>query len=105
VELRNALAHLSGQALPATLVFDHPTPAAVAELLQSKLGPVTPARPPIDEELDRLEALFETIAGDDRERVAARLRALIAPKGDEDTRTRIEAASADEIFQLIDELG
>ena len=105
VELRNALAHLSGRSLPATLVFDHPTPAAVAELLRSSLAPAAPARPPIDAELDRLEALFGEIAGEDRDRAVTRLRELIAPKGDEDTRSRIESASADEIFQLIDELG
>jgi hypothetical protein len=49
--------------------------------------------------------LFGEIAGEDRDRAITRLRELIAPKGDEDTRSRIESASADEIFQLIDELG
>ena len=69
---------------------------------------MTPKRPPIDDELDRLEALFETIADDDRDRVATRLRALLAatqPPDGEVARARIESASADEIFQLIDELG
>ena len=39
VELRNALGRRLGVALPATLVFDYPTPAAIAEfLLEKALG-------------------------------------------------------------------
>ncbi|MET9080120.1 type I polyketide synthase, partial [Streptomyces sp. NPDC004232] len=37
VELRNVLAAVSGVALPSTVVFDHPTPQALAEFLYSEL--------------------------------------------------------------------
>ncbi|MEV5647450.1 type I polyketide synthase [Nocardia sp. NPDC052254] len=39
VEFRNRLAKVTGVRLPSTLVFDHPTPAAVAKLVQSRLEP------------------------------------------------------------------
>ncbi|MBN0049014.1 SDR family NAD(P)-dependent oxidoreductase [Streptomyces actuosus] len=43
VELRNALSGSLGRPLPATLVFDYPTPAALAEHLRGTLAPASGA--------------------------------------------------------------
>ncbi|MFJ8060994.1 type I polyketide synthase [Streptomyces sp. NPDC096142] len=45
VELRNTLGEATGMRLPATLVYDYPTPAALAEHLSAGLGPASAAVP------------------------------------------------------------
>ena len=43
LELRNALNQHTGLALPATLIFDHPTPTALAHHLTTQLSGATPS--------------------------------------------------------------
>ncbi|UYQ66234.1 type I polyketide synthase [Streptomyces peucetius] len=45
VELRNRLTQSTGVRLPATLVFDHPTPMAITRLLLSEIGGIAAAVP------------------------------------------------------------
>ncbi|MCE7549297.1 type I polyketide synthase, partial [Streptomyces thermodiastaticus] len=126
VQLRNQLGAATRLALPATVVFDHPTPAALTAYLLSQAAAEgdaggTAARPPLLAQLDRLEATVAELSPDepdlDRTLLGARLRTILqrldpagaeepAQQRSQDAASRIAAASADEIFDFIDtELG
>ncbi|MCV7195283.1 type I polyketide synthase, partial [Mycobacterium angelicum] len=47
LELRNALTQQSGLTLPSTLVFDHPTPAAIAEYVLTQISDTADASIPV----------------------------------------------------------
>ncbi|WP_304627186.1 beta-ketoacyl reductase [Pseudonocardia sp. EV170527-09] len=115
VELRNGLTAATGLALPSTLVFDFPTPLAVARHLVGELVGATGPVPALTAELDRLDAALASadpadLTGAD---VLTRLRRLLARHeardrgpGGAGVEDRIREASAEDVLAFIDnELG
>ncbi|MEV4300845.1 type I polyketide synthase [Microbispora rosea] len=113
VELRNGLTAATGLRLPATVIFDYPTPEDLAGHLREQLAPAAPTLPvlPALAELDRFEAALAADGLDPevRDEIAVRLRKLLAgwqPAEDDEVVDRLEEASDEEMFAFIDkELG
>ncbi|WP_428846936.1 type I polyketide synthase [Nocardia terpenica] len=111
VELRNYLRESTGLSLTATLVFDHPTPVALADhlLRLALLGEQTPAEKAL-QELERLEMTVETLDFEDpgRDSLVQRLYRILGrlepiPADQDAEETALGLATADEVVRYIDQ--
>ncbi|EFL20211.1 type I polyketide synthase, partial [Streptomyces sp. C] len=122
VELRNGLGAATGLRLPTTLIFDHPSPAALAGFLHTELDPGEgPREAAVLDAMAGWEAAVAALpeGSDGRERAVNRLRSILwkleqsgtENDTDEEAQTsdgaaEITSASDDEMFALIEkELG
>jgi acyl carrier protein len=115
MELRDRLNAATGLRLPATLIFDYPTPAALGEFLWSGKFREKSAPAILAGELDKLESLLSGTAPDDatHQLVTARLQGFLANWSKAGVRPetkqaapKLESATDDEIFEFINrELG
>ncbi|MFE2729213.1 SDR family NAD(P)-dependent oxidoreductase, partial [Kitasatospora sp. NPDC059327] len=115
VELRNRLVAATGVRLPAAMVFDYPTPEALARRLAAKAAERVPAATAADPdallaELERWETVFATLDPETpvREELAHRLREVLArtlerPPAEAASADAIVAATDDEIFAYLDQ--
>ncbi|MER7056124.1 SDR family NAD(P)-dependent oxidoreductase [Streptomyces sp. NPDC000351] len=122
LELRNKLAAVTGLKLPATLVFDHPNPGALARFLTGRITPgdtatgQSPAAHLIKEieQLGvRLQDAFPDLAAQERTTVSTllgelqgRVRSMASAGAPVGIADQIGSASAGELLALLDkELG
>lgn len=107
VEFRNRLKSSTGAKLPTTVVFDYPTPGALAGYLRQQIAPADDRPARIVAQIDALRGVCADVELDRSEldditaRLTELLRTLRGEEADE-VLTSLDSADDDELFDFID---
>ncbi|WP_328610174.1 SDR family NAD(P)-dependent oxidoreductase [Amycolatopsis sp. NBC_00345] len=113
VEFRNRMNTATGLRLPATLLFDYPTPAGLVDHLRGELVAAGPGPASILDELDQLEGSFATATVDEEmfKQIEGRLEVLrtqwaarrTGPAAGQEPEFDFDSATDDDVFRLLDD--
>ncbi|WP_455753081.1 type I polyketide synthase, partial [Streptomyces antimycoticus] len=106
VELRNRLATATGVPFPASVIFDYPTTAALADHVRAQLlqGETEDDTTSVLDELNRLEAVLSDLSPSDvaGAEVAAKIKSLLSHWGaTTDRDIELDSATDEEMFDLL----